>query len=247
MSTSIIDKENSTGLFQAHVTNPRKFGDSLGGNAFNKIYSTPQQKVHKSSWDVLKSKSIQKTGTEKRRALGDLLNTNKTGNRQSLTLNCNTPKANLSNSKIGTPSNKCIKKLTSDFERQSIGLSVKSESRDAEIESYPPVEKCIPQNDVFNDLFEETGKLSELFLNKNLTYVPRIPTGQVVVVDSFHEFDIYTDKSFEKEVKDMNKSIKTIQKKEKHECFDNLQEMPVLDLPPILEDFDLTLDDSFDD
>lgn len=28
---------------------------------------------------------------------------------------------------------------------------------------------------------------------------------------------------------------------------DNLQDMPVLDLPPILEDFDLTLDDSFDD
>lgn len=246
MSSSVIDKENSTGLFQAHVTNQRKFGDSLGGNTFNKVYSTPQQKVHKSSWDLLKSKSIQRTGTEKRRALGDLLNTTKTGNRQSLNFNCNTPKANLINSKIGTPSNKCIKKLTSDFERQSIGLPLKSETREAEIESYPPVEKCIHQNDNFTDLFEETGKLSEIFLNKNLTYVPRMPTGKAVVVDSFHEFDIYTDKTFEKEVKEMNKSIKTIQKQEKSECLDNLQELPVLELPPILEDFDLTLDDSFD-
>lgn len=104
---------------------------------------------------------------------------------------------------------------------------MKSESRESEVESYPPVEKCIPQNDVFNDLFGETGKLSELFLNKNLTYVPRIPTGKGAVVDSFHEFDIYTDKTFEKEVKEMNKSIKTIQKKEKNECLGKCQNILV--------------------
>lgn len=248
MSTSIIDKENSAGLFQVHSTNPRKFGDSLGGAGFNKIYSTPQQKTHKSNWDVLRSKSIQKTGTtEKRRALGDLLNTAK--NRQSLNFNTNTPKANLLNPKTTTPANKSIKKLTADFERQSIGSSVRPETRE-DTENYPPVEKCVPQIDEFNDLFEETGKLSEFFLNKNVKYVPRLPTGNGRMeqeIDSFHDFSIYTDKSFDNEVKSMNKSIKTIQKKENSDCLENLQEMPVLDLPPILEDFDLTLDDSFDD
>jgi hypothetical protein len=102
MSASIIDKENSTGLFQAHSASARKFGDPLSGNTLSKVYSTPQQKSHKSAaWDLLKSKSIQKTGTEKRRALGDLLNTTKASNPQSLNFNCNTPKANLNfNSKI---------------------------------------------------------------------------------------------------------------------------------------------------
>jgi hypothetical protein len=95
---------------------------------------------------------------------------------------------------------------------------MKRESREAEVESYPPVEKCIPQADLFTDLFEETGKLSELFLNKNVTFVPRMPSGKVDVADKLHNFNIYRDKAFDKEVKDMNKSIKTIQKKEKREC-----------------------------
>lgn len=55
-----------------------------------------------------------------------------------------------------------------------------------------------------------------------------MPTGKAAVVDSFHEFDIYTDKTFEKEVKDMNKSIKTIQKKEKNECLGKCQNVLII-------------------
>lgn len=255
MSTNIIDKENSAGLFHAHTTNPRKFGDSIGGSNFTKtsLLSTPQHKL-KSSFNLdLKSKSIHKlkdgNATEKRRALGDLLNTTKSTNRQSLVFNSATPKSNSISSKLSTPINKCMKQLTNDFERQSIGSAMKSD-REIEQENYDPVEKCIPQIDTFDNLFED-GKLSELFLNKNITCVPRLPTTSGRIgeedVDEFHGFNIYTDKSWDKEIKQMNKSIKAQQKKENNDCLDNFQEMPVLDLPPILEDFDLSSDSFLDD
>lgn len=248
MSTSLLDKENSSGIFHTHASGPRKFGDSLGGSGTNKVYSTPQQKLKADLNLGHQPKSIHKlkenANTEKRRALGDLLNTTKSSNRQSLVFNCATPKSNLGNS-YGTPINKCMKKLTNDFERQSISSNKKSE-REAEPENYPPVEKCFPQVDTFQDLFED-GKLSDLFLNKNVTYVPRLPSSSGRIgeeVEEFHDFDIYTDKSFDKEVKQMNKSIKNQQKQENTDCLEKYQEMPVLDLPPILEDFDLSLSES---
>lgn len=240
MSTSIIDKENSTGLYHAHTNSSRKFGDSLGGINFNKSgLSTPQHKLKTN----LKLKEGSKT--EKRRALGDLLNTTKATNRQSLVFNnCATPKSNL-NSKFGTPISKCMKKLTEDFSKQSLGPSLKS-NREIEQENYPPVENCIPSvPDTFQDLFED-GKISEIFLDNNMKFMPRLPNNNAIdkVIDTFNDFDIYTDKSFDDEVKKMNKSIKTQQKKQLNECLD-IQNMPKLDLPPIFESFDLSSSDSF--
>jgi len=249
MSTSIIDKENSAGLYHAQHTNSRKFGDSIGGSSFNKIYSTPQHKLKSNINLDLKSNSIHKlkeNNNEKRRALGDLLNTTKS-NRQSL-VNFNTPKSNLLQQKFNTPSNKCIKKLTRDFERQSLGSELKSE-REIEQENYPAVEKLIKNVDTFDDLFED-GKISDILTNKNVTYVPRLPSAGASFgeeIEIFKDFEIYTDKKFESEIKEVNKSIKNQLKKEKNEFFDIHHEMPSLDLPAIEESFDVTLDDSFDD
>jgi len=89
--------------------------------------------------------------------------------------------------------------------------------------SFPPVEKCLPQVDTFNDLFDD-GKISDIFLGKNVTYVPRLPSGKLndETEDKFHGFDIYTDKKWDKEVKEMKKSIKNQQKKENQECLGNV-------------------------
>jgi len=115
----------------------------------------------------------------------------------------------------GSPS---IKKLSRDLERHSIGPACAKTEQLAE-EQYPPVEKCVPQVDTFSDLFEG-GKISDIFLGKNVTYVPRLPAGKLTEasVDKFHGFEIYTDKKWEREVKEMKKSIKSQQKKEKEEC-----------------------------
>jgi len=245
MSTSLVDKENTSGVFHNHGGSSRKFGDSLGGSGFNKVYSTPQHKLKSNTNLDLKSKSIHKlkenTNTEKRRALGDLLNTTKASNRQSLIFNCATPKSNLGNS-YGTPINKCMKKLTNDFDKQSMSSKKKAE-REVEQENLPPVEKRIEQIDTFDDLFED-GKLSDFFLKQNVKYLPRLPQGVgKIEPDKFHDFEIYTDRSFRKEVNKMNRSIKIQLKEENLANLEKPKEMPVLDLPSIVEDFDLTLSD----
>lgn len=91
MSSSMVDKENSSG--HIHAASSRKFGDSLNGNLFKANHlSTPQHKLKSNILLDMKSKTIQKSvnGNEKRRALGDLLNTSK-ANRQ-LAPNFGTPK-----------------------------------------------------------------------------------------------------------------------------------------------------------
>lgn len=249
MSTSIIDKENASEL-QFHPTG-RKFGDSLGGANFTKSQlSTPQHKLKSNIFDH-KSKTIHKlkdpaTNEKQRRVLGDLLNStnNKPVHRQSLVFNCATPKSNLS-SKFGTPISKCMKQLTNDFARQSLS-NVKSDQTEQQ-ENYPPVEKCIQQVDTFSDLFED-GKISDIFLGKNVTYVPRLPSGKVDCSDEFHGFEIYSDKKWDKELKEMNKSMKNQTKKENKDFLEIYQEVPELaELPPILEDFDLSLELSLSD
>ena len=61
-----------------------------------------------------------------------------------------------------------------------------------------------------------------------MTYVPRLPAGGRVNseesggVEKFHGFDVYTDRKWAKEVKEMNKSMKSQQKKENKECLGNL-------------------------
>jgi hypothetical protein len=242
MSTSIVDKENSTGLYHAHTNSSRKFGDSLGGANFNKAgFATPQHKLHTN----LKLQEGSKT--EKRRALGDLLNTTKATNRQSLAFNnCATPKSSLK-LKFGTPKIDSMKKLTDDFSKQSLGSSLKSNRNIDQESNYPPVEHCIPSGpDTFQDLFED-GKISDIFLDNNMTFVPRLPANCIAidkVSDVFNDFEIFMDKGFDDEVKKMNKSIKTQQKKQLNDCLD-IQEVPSLDLPTIHESLDLSSSDSF--
>lgn len=232
MSFVMVDKENASELYHTNAgSGNRKFGDAV---KVSQQMSTPQHKL----------KLKLQTNTEKRRALGDLINTSR---HSQMLPNCVTPKGNLS-AKYGSPvTGKSIKKLTRDFERHSIGLvsATKTEQVvEEQQQSYPPVEKCVPQVDTFSDLFE-VGKISDIFVGKNITYVPRLPAGKMndsEDVEKFHGFEIYTDKKWEKDMKEMKKSMKSQQKKENEECLELYQEMPeFLDLPPILEDFDLTL------
>lgn len=235
MSSSLVDKENTNGLFHSHTSGTRKFGDQVGSNLKKTSqYSTPQHKLK--TTHKLKE-NIGSIKTEKRRALGDLLNT--TSNRQSLGLSA-TPKGNSQCPKLGTPLKKSIKKLTNDFEKQS--SIAKNEL--IEQENYPPVEKCIPQTDSFNDLFED-GKLSDIFLNKKMKYIPRLPSCNGRIDESGErisfDFNVYNDRKLEKELKQMNKSIRNQCKKENADCLGILQELPSLELPQILEDLDLSI------
>lgn len=252
MSSSMVDKENSSG--HIHAGGSRKFGDSLLGNGNllkSNHLSTPQHKLKSNILLDMKSKTIQKsvTGNEKRRALGDLLNTSKV-NRQ-LAPNFGTPKIKTDlTTKYGTPKIVSMKKLSNDFEKQSITSSQLKHDQ-ADQENYPPVEKCYKQTDNFNDLFED-GKISDIFLNKKVTYVPRLPSGGPKLLkndDVFHEFNIYNDKKSDKEIKLSKKIFNRQQKKENLNHLETFQEMPELPedevVDAIVNDFDITLDDSF--
>lgn len=108
-----------------------------------------------------------------------------------------------------------MKQLSNDFEKQSIS-SCHTKQEKAEQENYPPVEKCITQTDTFNDLFEG-GKYSDIFLKKNVTYVPRLPCGGPKMTkndDVFHEINIYSDKKWSKELKQANRTYEKQQRKE---------------------------------
>lgn len=251
MSSSMVDKENSNG--HIHVGGSRKFGDPLHGNGslFKANHlSTPQHKLKSNIFNEMKSKTIQKSvnGNEKRRALGDLLNTSK-ANRQ-LAPSFGTPKIKTDLSlKYGTPKNTSMKKLSNDFEKQTLS-STHIKYDQADQENYPPVEKCIKQIDTFNDLFED-GKLSDIFLNKKVTYVPRLPSGGPKLPkndDVFHEITIYSDKKWNKKMREDNRTFKKEQKKENLNFleFQELPELPELeDANNIVDDFEIDCDDSF--
>ncbi len=81
MSFVMIDKENASEYHTTASSASRKFGDSVKVSQ-QMLLSTPQHKL----------KSKLQTNTEKRRALGDLINTNR--HSQALP-NCVTPKGNL--------------------------------------------------------------------------------------------------------------------------------------------------------
>lgn len=247
----MVDKENSSG--HIHLGGSRKFGDSLHGNSnlfkANQL-STPQHRLKSNIFHEMKSKTIQKSvnGTEKRRALGDLLNTSK-ANRQ-LAPSFGTPKIKADLSlKYGTPRNASINKFSNDFEKQTLSSKIKHDQADQE--NYPPVEKCIKQSDNFNDLFED-GKLSDIFLNKKVTYVPRLPSGGPKLAkddDVYHELNVYSDKKWNKEMREVNRTFKKEQKKENLnflETFQELPELPKLEaINDIVDDFEIDCDDSF--
>jgi hypothetical protein len=230
MSYVMFDKENDIRENFQVTNSARKFGDSVIKSAQLQC-TTPQHKMK-----LKDTKGI--TNTEKRRALGDLINSSRVS--QAL---LGTPKATLSSKINGTPviKSNCMKKLTNDFERQSIGsVSVKQSEPLPESHSYPAAEKCIQQVDTFNDLFEDTGKISDLFIKRPVTYVPRLPSGKL---SEEKKLRVFEDSDVNRSVKEMNKLIRNEVKKENKACLENYQEMPeFLDLPPILEDFDTSLD-----
>jgi len=83
MSFVLIDKENASELYHTTAgSTSRKFGDAVKVSQ-QMLLSTPQHKL----------KSKLQTNTEKRRALGDLINTSR--HSQALP-SCVTPKGNLS-------------------------------------------------------------------------------------------------------------------------------------------------------
>lgn len=232
MSYVMFDKENDIRENFQVTNSARKFGDSVKKSAQVFQCTTPQHKMK-----LKDTKGI--TNTEKRRALGDLINSHRV---------LGTPKASLSSKLNGTPLIKshCMKKLTNDFERQSLSsVTVKPEPL-IESPSYPPVEKCIQQVDTFTDLFEETGKISDLFIKRPTVYVPRLPVGKAS--DENDKLHVCETRGVNRSVKEMNKSIKNEVKKENKACLENYQDMPeFLDLPPILEDFDMSLEGEYEE
>ena len=219
MSSSIIDKENAGGAFHL-ATGNRKFGEFNGGAKSNKL-GTPKFKIEP---HFAAHKSTHKENVitpKKRRALGDLLNTTGSKNRSS--------------GQHGNEYTKCLKKLTNDFERTSLATGHREENTS----SIDQVEKCIKQEDTFRDLFEY-GKISDLLIDKNMIFIPRLPAGDCRVGqgggmgEQFNHFVEFNDKAWLKQVKSVNKLTK---RKTNDLCLGIYEELPELELPQMLEDF----------
>ena len=222
MSSNAIDKENAGGGGAFHLgTGSRKFGELNVGAKGNKL-GTPKFKceqhyaAHKST-----HKENNVITPKKRRALGDLLNTTGSKNRQSQHGGSDFSKS-------------CLKKLTSDFERTSLATGLREETAS----SIDQVEKCIKQEDTFRDLFEY-GKISDLLIDKNMIFIPRLPAGDCRVGqggsgEQFNQFVEFSDKSWLKQVKSVNKLT---MRKTNDFCLGIYEELPELELPQMLEDF----------
>jgi len=216
----VIDKENTGGVGGVSY----HLGNKILAASDN-IKKTPLSLKKVNNLQLLKScdetQTVQlRTNSKnvKRRALGDVFNTT------------NSNKHHMSSSFVssGTVEQKCFNAMKSSLTNKHETL-------------LPPVESCHIYYDTFEDLFEETGKISSLFLNKNINYTARLPSGNSHIdtdtnKETFHQFEaINDDSNWSKNLKQLNKLLR---KEKKHDFNQmDLMEMPGLEMPSILEDF----------
>ena len=243
MSTN-IDKENPSSIYasigpsKGHLKitslknekniNPQMNSDfNVLNNFKSNILSTP--KVLQ-----INNPNLTKTG---RKALGDVLNTT---TRKSLALGV-TPKLG-KDLNVNTPSSQShVSKIQKNQVREP-SVNAKTENY-AEVDFNAPIDPCSGSKyDSFADLFED-GKLSDLFLGKNVSFIPQMPTGCInssdFKEDMLKDLNIVGDKQWKNHLKRLNKTANKSQIKSAMKVEDLLkQEQPSLDcmIPPILED-----------
>lgn len=171
------------------------------------------------------TKSI-KDGAQKlqRRALGDVLNTTK--NRQSTQTVGSTPK--LAKSSQKTPFIYCDPKPDEKPQQLSTEPTVVPGLPEMSEDEYLN-EKHHHNVDTLNDLFDE-GKLSDMFLNKNVKFRPCLPAGDVLNDDDIKKPSKVSAKQVRKHFNRMDKSMQRLIEQENQVALENLKmEMPVWD------------------
>jgi len=225
----VLDKENAGGLFHSGKLNSASSG--VGGGVTKTVLSNV-----KCSQQLSTPKLTSQPGvfSKQRRALGDVFNTtsSKHVNATPTTQKClnliNTPSSNVKSGPNGK------KQPTSQ-----VKTSLKMENLNVH-DAMPPVEQCHVYMDTFEDLFEN-GKMSHLFLNQNVNYIPRLPTGSAVSSfkhetskETYHLFEkVNNENEWQKNMKSINKLLR----KERKTAFNNVimeMEMPELEAPKLL-------------
>jgi hypothetical protein len=189
------------------------------------------------------AQSIIMNSTQKRRALGDVLNTTKT-HPKSINLVGSTP-----NSKPNDISkNKSLQKF--DSTKKQINCTplkkmILNEQANVNEEDYPEVETFHPAPmDTYNDLFED-GKLSSLFLKPSVPIIPYMPSSninQLMNDDKFHQIDQIADNEWHKYIKNMDKTLK--KKIKSNSSCNRLDELKEVELPS-LDDLAFKIPDNF--
>lgn len=164
MSSKVIDlmdKENSGGMFLLNQkmsmsssnssSNGRSFGELAKNRDIKSSHlTTPKLNCEK----IANQKHHSLVQSKQRKALGDVFNT--TANNKQI---------------FATPIDQ--KSQSTPGKSFKLKLNLKNDLTGVENE---PVERCHVYADQFDDLFEN-GKISDLFLNKNVNFIPSMPTG----------------------------------------------------------------------
>jgi len=229
----VLDKENAGGLFHAGKLNPANNGvtKSALSNVKCSQLSTPKP----TSCESISHQTSQSgVPLKQRRALGDVFNTT-TSNKQ---VNA-TPTAQKCLNLTKTPSSNLKSTLAGKKVSSQAKISLKMESSNVHHEM-PPVEHCHIYTDTFDDLFEN-GKMSHLFLNQNVNFIPSLPTGNSNLKhedgkETFHLFESINDENeWHKNIKSINKLLRRERKMDLNNVIMEM-EMPELDAPMLLDD-----------
>lgn len=182
--------------------------------------------------------------TQKRRALGDVINTTK-NHSKSTNLVGLTPNSSKLNDISKT---KCLQKYDSikkPVNETPLKKMLLNEQVNANEDDYPEIENFYPAPmDTFNDLFED-GKLSSLFLKPSVPLIPFMPSSNIDRLmndDKFHQLDQVADHEWNKYVKNMDKTLKKKMKSnDTNNRFDELKEVEL----PSLDDLAFKIPDYF--
>ncbi len=189
------------------------------------------------------AQSIIQNSTQKRRALGDVINTTKTQTK-SINLVGLTP-----NSKpMDISKAKSLQKFD-PVKKPVNGTPLKKNLLNEQVngneEDYPEIENHYPAPmDTFNDLFED-GKLSSLFLKPSVPIIPFMPSSNIDRLmndDKFHQLDQIADHEWNKYVKNMDKTLK--KKMKSNGANNRLDELKEVELPS-LDDLAFKIPDYF--
>lgn len=231
---NVVDKENPTDAFSSD-----KKSNKGGLGMVNKAKQMDVKlfnETNQCQTPVVKSSQVLVTNsTQKRRALGDVINTTIKTNRQRQLIVGLSP-----NSKQNDISK--IKKLNSmesnsSNESPSKKFCLNENMNLNDDDSLPPVETFHPGPvDTFNDLFED-GKLSSLFMKPNITFItpcfiPPSKYNQYVNGEKLSSLESLNDLESKRYVKNVNKSLKKKLHDNKYGVFEEMP-LPLLDDPSL--------------
>jgi len=228
----VMDKENAGGISMFHTGKLNPANISVTKTVLSNIKCTQQLSTPKlASCERISSLQTSQPGilSKQRRALGDVFNTtsSKHVNATPTTQKClNFVKTPSSNVKLGSNGRKASGQVKSSLKMEN-----------SSVHDLLPVEQCHIYTDTFDDLFEN-GKMSHLFLNQNVNFIARLPTGNAnshfkheTGKETYHLFEqINNENEWQKNMKSINKLLRKERKTDSNNVIMEM-EMPELEAP----------------